>query len=216
MSNLFPVSSIDIASKFLLLQTSASELLPYAMDREQAFSLRAVTRFSGLLLGGILAISIYDWYGPGANPPSNSITPRYVEISGLEDRRDAFSNATLVRRDDYSCGPKKPCSNGACCGRSGYCGYGSTYCGSGCVSNCDATAECGKDAKVPGTQCPLNTCCSQYGFVSSQPAKTFGYYSTYLTSHSAVPRNSSAQVRSALPSRIFSELTTNRNRQMSE
>ena len=137
------------------------------MDREQLFSLNAVTRFSGLLLGGILAVSIYDWYGPSTKPSSSSIVPQYVETSSLKGLRDISSNATLVRRDDYSCGPKNPCSNGACCGGSGYCGYGSTYCGAGCISNCDATAECGKDAKVPGTECPLNTCCSQYGFVSS-------------------------------------------------
>lgn len=186
------------------------------MDSEQPLSLRAATRFFGVLMGGILAVSIYDWYGPSAKPPSNLITAQHVEISGLEDRHNSFSNSTLVRRDDYSCGPQNPCSNGACCGGSGYCGYGSTYCGSGCVSNCDATAECGKDAKVPGTECPLNTCCSQYGFVSSRSAKTFGYYSTYLTSRSVVPRNSSAQVRFILRSRILSELTRKCNREMPE
>lgn len=75
------------------------------------------------------------------------------------------SNASmLMRRDDYSCGPGNPCSNGACCGASGYCGYGKTYCGDGCVSNCKAVAECGKDASPSGKKCPLNTCCSQYGF----------------------------------------------------
>ncbi|QRW11038.1 chitinase [Ceratobasidium sp. AG-Ba] len=29
---------------------------------------------------------------------------------------------------------------------------------------CTATAECGQYASVPGTKCPLNVCCSQYGF----------------------------------------------------
>lgn len=33
-------------------------------------------------------------------------------------------NISLGRRDDYICGPGKPCLNGACCGASGYCGYG--------------------------------------------------------------------------------------------
>ncbi|KAH9999574.1 hypothetical protein F4779DRAFT_635983 [Xylariaceae sp. FL0662B] len=70
----------------------------------------------------------------------------------------------LLRRDDYSCGPDKPCSNGACCGSGGYCGYGDKYCGDGCMSNCDARAECGKDASPSGKKCPLNVCCSQYGF----------------------------------------------------
>ncbi|QRW23671.1 chitinase [Rhizoctonia solani] len=69
-----------------------------------------------------------------------------------------------VYGDDYSCSAAKPCSNGACCGVSGYCGYGPTYCGTGCQSNCTATAECGQYAAVPGTKCPLNVCCSQYGF----------------------------------------------------
>ncbi|KAF2824330.1 glycoside hydrolase [Ophiobolus disseminans] len=41
---------------------------------------------------------------------------------------------------------------------------GPTYCGDGCSSNCDATAPCGKHHKVPGTTCPLNTCCSEWGF----------------------------------------------------
>ncbi|EGE82986.2 bacteriodes thetaiotaomicron symbiotic chitinase [Blastomyces dermatitidis ER-3] len=46
----------------------------------------------------------------------------------------------------------------------GYCGYGPDYCGEGCVSNCDAGAECGEFAKPVNKTCPLNTCCSQYGF----------------------------------------------------
>jgi hypothetical protein len=75
------------------------------------------------------------------------------------------SNISLQRRDDYTCGPGRPCRNGACCGKSGFCGYGNTYCGPGCTSHCDAHAECGKDALVPGTECPLNTCCSEFGFV---------------------------------------------------
>ncbi|OJJ42141.1 hypothetical protein ASPZODRAFT_20739 [Penicilliopsis zonata CBS 506.65] len=48
--------------------------------------------------------------------------------------------------------------------RAGYCGFGPSFCGSGCVSNCDATSECGPFANPPGKTCPLNTCCSQYGF----------------------------------------------------
>ncbi|EED20975.1 hypothetical protein TSTA_082080 [Talaromyces stipitatus ATCC 10500] len=45
-----------------------------------------------------------------------------------------------------------PCDNRACCGKSGFCGYSSTYCGTSGTSpndlswnNCDAHAECGKD-----------------------------------------------------------------------
>ncbi|QRW14045.1 chitinase [Ceratobasidium sp. AG-Ba] len=74
-----------------------------------------------------------------------------------------------VYADDYSCSSSKPCPNGACCGASGFCGYGPTYCGAGCQSNCTATAECGQYAAVPGTKCPLNVCCSQYGFCGTTP-----------------------------------------------
>lgn len=65
---------------------------------------------------------------------------------------------------DFSCGPGKECSNGACCGESGWCGYGPVYCGDGCQSNCDAKAACGQYAGVANQTCPLNVCCSEFGF----------------------------------------------------
>ncbi|KAF9888672.1 hypothetical protein FE257_008430 [Aspergillus nanangensis] len=74
------------------------------------------------------------------------------------------SSSSLLRRDDYTCGPGRPCKNSACCGASGNCGYGPIYCGGGCTSNCDASAECGQFSKPTNKTCPLNTCCSQYGF----------------------------------------------------
>ncbi|KAF2130126.1 glycoside hydrolase family 18 protein, partial [Dothidotthia symphoricarpi CBS 119687] len=46
----------------------------------------------------------------------------------------------LSRRDDYTCAP----------GSHGNCGYGPVYCGTGCSSHCDATAECGQFSKPPG------------------------------------------------------------------
>lgn len=92
---------------------------------------------------------------------SDTASPAAVDVLSLVPDTNV---SLLMRRDDYSCGPGKPCANGACCGASGYCGYGDTYCGDGCVSNCGAVAECGKDASPSGRKCPLNTCCSQYGF----------------------------------------------------
>ncbi|KAL4904299.1 hypothetical protein BDW74DRAFT_185624 [Aspergillus multicolor] len=72
--------------------------------------------------------------------------------------------------DPYSCNENKPCENGACCAKSGYCGFGPKYCGESgkspndvCWSNCDAHAECGVYAEAKGDECPLNVCCSQYG-----------------------------------------------------
>lgn len=77
----------------------------------------------------------------------------------------------LVTDNTYGCNKTSPCSNGACCGKSGYCGFGDEYCGTSgespngaCWSNCDAHAECGKDALPAGKPCPLNVCCSPFGF----------------------------------------------------
>uniref|UniRef100_A0A8H7XJL8 Chitinase n=1 Tax=Psilocybe cubensis TaxID=181762 RepID=A0A8H7XJL8_PSICU len=41
---------------------------------------------------------------------------------------------------------------------------GSTFCGVGCLSNCDALAECGPNAAPGNSICALNVCCSQFGF----------------------------------------------------
>jgi hypothetical protein len=41
----------------------------------------------------------------------------------LEDSTMGYSPSELRRRD-FTCGPGQPCSNGACCGSSGFCGYG--------------------------------------------------------------------------------------------
>jgi hypothetical protein len=92
-------------------------------------------------------------------------TPKYdMNLSSIQETSN-WSPANLFKRQTYQCGPGNPCSNGACCGSSGFCGYGPVYCETGCSSNCDAAAECGQFAKVANTTCPLNTCCSQFGFV---------------------------------------------------
>ncbi|KAJ5956606.1 hypothetical protein N7501_010885 [Penicillium viridicatum] len=93
----------------------------------------------------------------------SSHSARNVHGHGRSSHKRFHSDNTLKPRDDYSCSKSNPCSNGACCGAGGYCGYGDTYCGNGCLSNCDAVAECGKDAPKNAT-CPLNVCCSEYGF----------------------------------------------------
>ncbi|KAL6690469.1 glycoside hydrolase family 18 protein [Trichoderma pleuroticola] len=87
---------------------------------------------------------------------------------------------------DFTCGPDKPCFNNACCGDSGWCGYGPIYCGKGCQSNCDAVAECGKYAKTLGAVCPLNVCCSEFGFCGT----TADFCSTGCQSHCVQPKPS--------------------------
>lgn len=140
---------------------------PLAMASEQSVLRKLVSSTWSVLFGILLIICVHFW--PDHDPKQPSIysiyiAPRGVETNDFADDIDVRSNATLLPRDTYQCSQSKPCSNGACCGGSGYCGYGPTYCGSGCVSNCGAVAECGQYAKTPGQQCPLNTCCSQFGF----------------------------------------------------
>jgi len=50
----------------------------------------------------------------------------------------------------------------------GTCGFGGAFCGSDCTSQCDAKPECGQYADPPGKKCPLNVCCSKYGFCGTQ------------------------------------------------
>lgn len=120
---------------------------------------------------------------------SLSVTARDLTSRLIWETR--AESAALFRRDDYSCSASRPCKNGACCGGSGFCGYGwsllispwahelpihqllthstvwvrtftyraltgPTYCGAGCLSNCNATAECGQYAKEVNATCALN------------------------------------------------------------
>lgn len=52
----------------------------------------------------------------------------------------------------------------SCCGPLGICGYGPSYCGTGCTSNCDAKANCGKYSVTGLRKCGMNLCCSMYGW----------------------------------------------------
>ncbi|RWA12800.1 hypothetical protein EKO27_g2300 [Xylaria grammica] len=103
-------------------------------------------------------------------------------------------NTALFPRDDYTCSPGKPCSNHACCGKSGYCGYGPTYCGTACTSNCDAKAECGQYASPAGKTCPLNTCCSEFGFCGTTKDFCTGKCQSNCVLHPQPPGGSTGKV----------------------
>lgn len=65
----------------------------------------------------------------------------------------------VTAQDDLStCSITRPCYQG-CCSASGNCGFGPSFCGTGCQSNCDAKAECGKYAPADRKDCPINVCC---------------------------------------------------------
>lgn len=70
--------------------------------------------------------------------------------------------------EDIHCDKNKPCEVG-CCGTNNVCGTGLDYCSKAkCINSCTYKAKCN-----PGkwdlqyfntTKCPLNVCCSKYGF----------------------------------------------------
>lgn len=73
------------------------------------------------LLGLVLLLFVDRW-------PENH-EKNQVRLLARDDQLDVeeeqySSNATLMRRDDFSCSSGRPCKNGACCGGSGFCGYG--------------------------------------------------------------------------------------------
>lgn len=117
-----------------------------------------------IVFSAIFAVFLsHDHQRYSSHPFRKSIRTDYYP---LED----FHNNTLVRRvDANSCTKDTPCQTNACCGSffggdTGTCGFGETYCGSDCASKCDAKAECGQYADPPGKACPLNVCCSEFGF----------------------------------------------------
>lgn len=132
------------------------------MESVARFKARSAALFV-LFLSSI--ICLYIWPSSTEKHSLSSIVPRddtrvFQDDSILTSNQSIFSRAD----GDYSCSKDKPCSNHACCGEGGYCGYGPTYCGDGCQADCDAVAECGEYAEPKYKKCPLNVCCSQYGF----------------------------------------------------
>ncbi|OHW99356.1 chitinase [Colletotrichum incanum] len=101
---------------------------------------------------------------PSSFPTSSPAVGNSSLSSSISEEAAPFGFAARLADDPYTCGPGRPCSNGACCGASGNCGYAPAYCGAGCLSNCDAKAECGQYAAKPGQTCKLNACCSEHGF----------------------------------------------------
>ncbi|CAK7227366.1 hypothetical protein SEUCBS140593_006551 [Sporothrix eucalyptigena] len=73
--------------------------------------------------------------------------------------------------NDYTCSKTRACAIG-CCGPldstgAGVCGAGPQFCGKGCTSQCDWKSECDAGWGLQyanASTCPLNVCCSQFGF----------------------------------------------------
>lgn len=86
-------------------------------------SWRTGTRlFSLCFAGAFLLVALRSYGGAKIEITSNLLVARHDDLNSALDASPA-SNITLHRREDYSCSASKPCSNGACCGESGFCGY---------------------------------------------------------------------------------------------
>ena len=87
---------------------------------------------------------------------------------------------------DIQCSANNPCPDGSCCNSqgvyvlqpissfiltiSGQCGYRNEHCKKSCVANCNAKAPCGINSKDGSQTCPLNVCCSYFGFCGATDA----------------------------------------------
>lgn len=116
------------------------------------------------------------------NASGQEANPLVRALQSPNSSTGAQSHA-LFKRDELpvgTCAPGTPCANGACCSnvsrvdilsflsdssQKGICGFSPDQCGTDtCISNCDAKAECGQYAPSESAACPLNVCCSEYGF----------------------------------------------------
>ncbi|KAI5918690.1 hypothetical protein F4810DRAFT_690669 [Camillea tinctor] len=62
-------------------------------------------------------------------------TPRFLNLTH-QTENPLFKIGSAADDGDGTCAPGTPCSNGACCSKSGFCGYSPDFCGSdNCVSN---------------------------------------------------------------------------------
>ncbi|PLB55790.1 putative class V chitinase [Aspergillus steynii IBT 23096] len=92
-----------------------------------------------------------------AGKPKSSVYRTSNSQGGLLSKRDSLPTGT--------CAPGTPCANGACCSNTGVCSFAPSSCAPDvCISNCNATAPCGQWAKEGEGNCPLNVCCSQFGY----------------------------------------------------
>lgn len=153
--------------------------------------LLAAAAVQGANLANVNSSSIYrSLFTPHSNstPVFQNITG--LTVNPLVKALQPVHGQRLIRRQsnglpEGTCAPGTPCYNGACCSKvrdyvypncgirfkltgdiqTGICGYSPAECGvDTCISNCDAKAECGEYGVVGKNSCPLNVCCSKFGF----------------------------------------------------
>jgi chitinase len=118
---------------------------------------------SGHLLPKNSSLSYKPLYQPYLN--STPVFQNHRILQALSSGSGSLSKRSTAALPDGVCTPGQPCTNGACCSDTGVCSYAPSSCSQQyCISNCDAKAPCGQYADPGNAICPLNVCCSQYGF----------------------------------------------------
>ncbi|KAK8076337.1 hypothetical protein PG994_003609 [Apiospora phragmitis] len=104
-------------------------------------------------------------------------SPMATGDSTFKLQAEAALGIAATADPDYTCSKTKPCASG-CCGPlddtgTGACGLGPKFCGEDCTSTCQEKSECDPDNWGPqyanATDCPLNVCCSEFGFCGTTP-----------------------------------------------
>lgn len=115
-------------------------------------------------------VPLYEPYSKDKPKFQNEVLIQHLSANP-GTRLDRLDLASLGKRQELpvgTCAPGIPCSNGACCSDTGVCSYAPSSCGPDvCISNCDAKAPCGEYADPASAKCPLNVCCSEFGFCKS-------------------------------------------------
>ncbi|KAF2621430.1 glycoside hydrolase family 18 protein, partial [Macroventuria anomochaeta] len=93
-----------------------------------------------------------------------------IEEDYILRQTDSVSNTSFGAAGPLQCSASNPCADGSCCNSQGQCGFRDEHCKSNCVANCDATAPCGVNSKGGSRTCPLNVCCSYFGFCGASEA----------------------------------------------
>ncbi|KAI9150631.1 Chitotriosidase-1 [Paramyrothecium foliicola] len=112
-------------------------------------------------------------HGPAHQNPAKAPAeplPQAIEQLSTELTASHFLHArelhSLGKRDALRC-DDGPCVDGSCCSKDKICGYGPDYCGTGCRSQCNATAMCGEYSENADMPCGMNLCCSAMGWCGS-------------------------------------------------
>ncbi|KAL5319960.1 hypothetical protein ACEPPN_013019 [Leptodophora sp. 'Broadleaf-Isolate-01'] len=105
------------------------------------------------ILVALLTLSLTSAKTVRRNPVT--LSPFAQSANGLATYISPNGNSSIFSRalPTGTCNAATPCANGACCGSDNLCG--------------DAKAECGPYSAVGEQTCPLNVCCSKFGFCGS-------------------------------------------------